>query len=94
MRAELIPVGADGLHPEAAVRIETLSYNELAFQNAQLIDALSKAKLDAAAAHDKRIEAQTRLNRSLRVLASLGRHSPQMAAHVEAARREVYGRLP
>lgn len=98
---ELVPVGADGVQHEAAVRIEMLSYNELAFQNEQLSHALAKARLDAetwrqawAVAVNNRIEDRDKLGRAMRVLASLGRLSPRMAALVAAARREVWGDLP
>lgn len=38
-----------------------------------------------------RMQAQDRLNKAMRVLASLGRLSPRMADLVEVARREVFG---
>jgi hypothetical protein len=98
---QLIPVGAEGLEPDRAQRVEVLSYTELALQNEQLRTDLEAARVDVAGWSEmwldevnRRIGVQSRLNRSMRVLASLGRLSPRMAAAVEVARREVWGELP
>ena len=39
----------------------------------------------------QRLRAQDRLNRSMRVLASLGRLSPRMASLVAVARKDIWG---
>lgn len=84
---QLTPVGAEGVEPERSVRLDMLSMSELLAENERL-----RRRLDEET--DLRFSFQERLSKASRVLASLGRHSPQMADLVEVARREVYGRLP
>lgn len=77
------------------------SYSELVAENQRLrrrIDDLKREDAQIPALIERwenesalRVQAQQRLNRSMRVLASLGRLSPRMADLVAAARREVFG---
>lgn len=87
MKAHLIPVGVDGLEEDRAVQVDVRTYTEVLADN-QRLERLWREDVDL------RISYQVRLSKASRVLASLGRLSPQMASVVEAARREVYGRLP
>lgn len=83
---QLTPVGPNGAEEHRAVRIKVRSYAELLADNERL-ETLWRQEADL------RVRTQERLNRASRVLASLGRLSPQMARLVEAARREVWGDL-
>lgn len=86
MKAEWIPVGANGLEEDRAVRVQVRTFCEVVADNERL-ERLWREEVDL------RIAYQVRLSKALRVLASLGRLSPQMAGLVASARREVYGRL-
>jgi len=94
---QLTPVGASGPEPDRTQEIEIPSVLELRAENERLKVLLAET-IDAREAwasmwHDevnRRLGVQNRLNRSMRVLASLGRLSPRMAAVVESARREIW----
>lgn len=94
MRVAITPVGANGREEGRTEEHEVLSYTELLEQRDVLrADAVGWEALWRAEVN-LRIVTQNRLSRAMRVLASLGRLSPQMASLVASARREVYGRLP
>jgi hypothetical protein len=84
---QLTPVGADGPEPDRARRVEVRSYTEV-LAELERVERLWREEVDL------RIAFQVRLSKASRVLASLGRLSPRMAGLVEAARREVWGKLP
>lgn len=91
------PVGAHGVEREREQRIDIPSRYELLLENERLKDYLDAAREDVctyrgmwAAAHDGRLKAEARSTRAFRVLASLGRLSPRMAALVAGARREIW----
>jgi hypothetical protein len=60
------------------------SYSELLAENERLREQCDNES-------ELRIKAQDRLNKAMRVLASLGRLSPRMADLVEAARKDIFG---
>lgn len=98
---KLTPVGAGGPERERSQEIVVRSYTELLAENVRLRAERAQARADAEVWHDawatavnNRIVDRERVSRAMRVLASLGRLSPRMAAVVESARREVWGDLP
>lgn len=90
----LTPVGPGGVQKERTEEIEVLSYTDLVEQRDLLRADVAGWEALWRAEVNLRIVTQNRLSRAMRVLASLGRLSPEMAGLVAAARREVYGRLP
>ncbi len=93
----LTPVGAEGLEHDRAERVEVRSYHDLEAENAQLRLLLAETVAAREAWHtawkaavDSRLADRDRLQRASRVLASLGRLSPRMAAAVEVSRREIW----
>ncbi len=97
---ELVPVGASGLEPDRAVRIEMRSYTEVLAENVRLRERLHRAELALRGAERTRvryeaesacrIEIQLRLNRVVRVLTALERRSPAVRREVAAARDEIW----
>jgi hypothetical protein len=79
----LTPVGAAGPEPERARRIEVRSYTEV-LAELERVERLWREEVNL------RIEVQKKLNRSMRVLASLRRLSPRMADLVAGAGREIW----
>jgi hypothetical protein len=77
------PVGAHGVERHREQEINILSKYELLVEN----EGLRKRWAEAV---DQRIAYQVRLSQASRVLASLGRLSPRMAALVEVSRREIW----
>ena len=88
----LTPV--DAQDRESGQVVESCTLTRLVDENETLRQEVAGWRTAWAAAVDERIATQVRLSKAMRVLASLGRLSPAMAALVSAARREVYGRLP
>lgn len=87
---QLTPVGPEGPEPLRMKVIYVKSYDDLLVENERL-----KANVEGWAEmwHDevnRRIGVQNRLNRSMRVLASLARLAPGMPGLIEAARREIW----
>ena len=83
---EVIPVGAGGVERERSQVVRVTPCSELHAENVRLRQALAEET-------NLRISFQVRLSKASRVLASLGRLSPRMAALVAAARREIFGEL-
>ncbi len=87
---QLTPVGAEGPEHDRAEQVEVRSYRELMHLLAETQRARDVATEMWRDEVDRRIAVQQKLNRASRVLASLGRLSPRMAAAVEGARREIW----
>lgn len=98
---EVIPVGAHGPDRERSQVVEVLTYEDLLLQNERLSADLERARVDADAWHqawatvtNNRLTDRQRLSRAMRALAVLGAESQEMAARVEQARVEIWGKLP
>jgi hypothetical protein len=94
---KLTRVGADGAEWDRAVVVQIPTKAELLRENRRLRVRLAELRPENerlrqawSTAHDARILADRRANRASRVLASLGRLSPRMAAVVEVSRREIW----
>lgn len=86
MTAYLVtPVGTSGPDRERSQTVRVTPCSELHAEVIRLRQALAEET-------NLRVEIQRRLNRSFRVLASIGRLSPRMGLLVEQARWEIYGR--
>lgn len=86
----------DSVDREHGVVVDIPSVLELRAENerlrALLAETVAAREAWASMWHDevnRRLGVQNRLNRSMRVLASLGRLPPRMAAVVESSRREI-----
>jgi hypothetical protein len=79
----LTPVGPEGPERHRAQRVEVRSYTDVVAE-LERVERLWREEVD------HRIGVQARLNRSMRVLASLARLSPRMAGVVAAAGREIW----
>lgn len=98
---QLTPVGPEGPELHRTTFVRNPSKHELLVENQRLKEYLEVARADVCtyrrmweAASNERLKADRRAQKAFRVLASIGRLNPFVAALVERGRVEVYGRLP
>lgn len=94
---QLTPVGASGPEPDRAVVLDIPTTAELLAENERLCALLAETRDAREAWHtawktavDMRLADRERLQRHMRVLASLARLAPGMPGLIEAARREIW----